>query len=62
MEHARSAVMGRYRDELSSERTEADEHAAVLKDRLGRMFDDHHELVRRRVRRWGLSTDKADDP
>jgi RNA polymerase sigma-70 factor (ECF subfamily) len=25
------------------------------------MFDDHHELVRRRVRRLGLSTEKADD-
>ena len=33
----------------------------MLKDRLGRMFDDHHEFVRRRVRRLGLSTDNADD-
>lgn len=33
----------------------------TFQDRLGRMFDDHHDFVRRRVQRLGLSTDKADD-
>lgn len=35
--------------------------ATTVNDRLARMFDDHHDSVRRRVRRLGVSTDKADD-
>lgn len=34
---------------------------ATSKDRLGRMFYDHHDFVRRWVQRFGLSIDHADD-
>jgi RNA polymerase sigma-70 factor (ECF subfamily) len=52
--------MGRFR-ELPNERCDLEDPSAAFKDRLGRMFDAHHDSVRRRVRRLGLSVDKADD-
>jgi RNA polymerase sigma-70 factor (ECF subfamily) len=53
--------MLRLQAESASARSEPQTSTATLRDRLGRMFDDHHDFVWRRVRRLGLSTDKADD-
>ena len=53
--------MLRLRHEAASAGSEPKTSTATFKDRLGRMFDDHHDVVWRRVRRLGLSTDKADD-
>lgn len=55
------ATMCRPQRELTSDRSVLDSSPATSKDRLGRMFYDHHEFVRRWVQRFGLSVDHADD-
>src|SRR5689334_20903745 len=59
-EHA-VATMCRLIREVPSGRSKPDSSMSTFQDRLGRMFDDHHDSVLRRVRRLGLSIDKADD-
>jgi RNA polymerase sigma-70 factor, ECF subfamily len=55
------ATMCRLLREVPDGRSKPDASMSTFQDRLGRMFDDHHDFVRRRVQRLGLSIDKADD-
>ena len=52
--------MCRLQRALPSNRMSSDPSTA-LENRLERMFDDHHDVLRRSVRKFGLSLDKADD-